>query len=133
MTKGAGPATLPAAHTPGTLVRPLASVLTQVPGGVCSVSAPSAAMISWLATMRGVTNRAERSTMVPSLTYLALAIIVDMTTLGPYVRREARPGRESDIANFHRSALPLVEADPARTAWCAIQMGPPRSASSMPL
>src|SRR4051812_4085609 len=49
---------------------------------------------------------------------------VDMTTVGLYVRLQARPGREADLANFLRSALPLVEAEPATTAWFAIQMGP---------
>jgi hypothetical protein len=37
---------------------------------VCSVSAPSAATISWLARKRGVTNTAERGTTVPSPTGL---------------------------------------------------------------
>lgn len=47
-----------------------------------------------------------------------------MTTVGLYVRLEAKPGREADVANFLKGALPLVEAEPATTAWFAIRMGP---------
>ncbi len=41
-----------------------------------------------------------------------------------YVRLEARPGLEAKVEEFLTSALPLVEAEPATTAWFAIKMGP---------
>src|SRR5919205_939187 len=50
MTNAARSATLPTAHTPGTLVRPVASVLTQVAAGVRSVSTPRDAKTASLAT-----------------------------------------------------------------------------------
>ena len=47
-----------------------------------------------------------------------------MVTVALYVRLEAKPGKESAVADFLRSALPLVNEEPATTAWFAIQMGP---------
>lgn len=41
-----------------------------------------------------------------------------------YVRLEARPGKEQEVADFLRAGLPLVEEEPATTAWFGIQMGP---------
>jgi quinol monooxygenase YgiN len=41
-----------------------------------------------------------------------------------WVRLEAKPGKESIVENFLRSALPLVEQEPATTAWFAIKLGP---------
>ena len=46
------------------------------------------------------------------------------TTVGLYVRLEAKPGREADVESFLKSAVPLVQAEPATTAWFAIRMGP---------
>jgi quinol monooxygenase YgiN len=45
-------------------------------------------------------------------------------TVALYVRLEAKPGKESAVADFLRSALPLVNEEPATTVWFAIQMGP---------
>lgn len=41
-----------------------------------------------------------------------------------YVRLEAKPGLESKVEEFLKSALPLVEAEPDTKAWFAIRMGP---------
>lgn len=41
-----------------------------------------------------------------------------------FVRVEAKPGKESEVENFLRGGLPLVEAEPATTAWFGIRMGP---------
>ena len=46
------------------------------------------------------------------------------TTVGLLVRLEAKPGREADVEGFLKSALPLVQAEPATTAWFAIRLGP---------
>ncbi len=40
------------------------------------------------------------------------------------VRLEAQPGKETEVENFLRGALPLVEEEPLTTAWFAIRMGP---------
>ena len=44
--------------------------------------------------------------------------------VGLLVRLEAKPGKEKEVDHFLRSALPLVEEEPATTAWFAIQIGP---------
>jgi len=40
------------------------------------------------------------------------------------VTLEAKPGKEAEVADFLRSALPLVEAEPATTAWFATRLSP---------
>jgi quinol monooxygenase YgiN len=49
---------------------------------------------------------------------------MDMTKLGLYVALEAKSGKEAELAAFLIGALPLVEAEPATTAWFALRMGP---------
>lgn len=41
-----------------------------------------------------------------------------------FVRLEAKPGKEAEVADFLRGGLPLVEDEPATTAWFGIQLGP---------
>jgi quinol monooxygenase YgiN len=41
-----------------------------------------------------------------------------------FVRLEAKPGQEVNVAEFLNSGLALVEAEPATTAWFAIKFGP---------
>jgi quinol monooxygenase YgiN len=45
-----------------------------------------------------------------------------MTTVGLIVRFQAKPGKEDELADFLRSAVPLVQAEPATTAWFALQI-----------
>ena len=40
------------------------------------------------------------------------------------VRLEVKPGREADVEDFLRGGLPLVQAEPATTAWFGIRLGP---------
>lgn len=47
-----------------------------------------------------------------------------MTKFALYVPLEAKPGKENEIADFLRSAVPLVEAEPGTITWYAIQEGP---------
>lgn len=47
-----------------------------------------------------------------------------MTTKALLVRLEAKPGKEDDVAEFLRSALPLVEQEPDTSPWFAVQFGP---------
>src|SRR6195952_2596716 len=47
-----------------------------------------------------------------------------MVKVALYVRLEAKPGKEEEVADFLRSGLPLAEEEPATTAWFALQMGP---------
>ena len=41
-----------------------------------------------------------------------------------WVRLDAKPGKEKEVADFLRSGLAIVQEEPATTAWFAIQMGP---------
>ena len=50
--------------------------------------------------------------------------MADMVKTALFVRLEAKPGKEADVADFLRSGLPLVQAEPATTAWFGIQLGP---------
>jgi quinol monooxygenase YgiN len=46
-----------------------------------------------------------------------------MPKLGLYVRLEAKPGKEGELESFLKSAVPLVQQEPATVAWFAIQLG----------
>ncbi|RTL79120.1 MAG: antibiotic biosynthesis monooxygenase [Hyphomicrobiales bacterium] len=45
-----------------------------------------------------------------------------MAKLGLFVALEAKAGKEQQLADFLRNALPLVEAEPATASWFAIQI-----------
>jgi quinol monooxygenase YgiN len=47
-----------------------------------------------------------------------------MTQHALYVRLEAKPGKEHEVAAFLSGAQSMVEAEPDTTAWFAIKMGP---------
>jgi quinol monooxygenase YgiN len=47
-----------------------------------------------------------------------------MTKFALYVPLEAKPGKEDEVADFLRSAVPLVNAEPGTISWYAIQEGP---------
>jgi quinol monooxygenase YgiN len=47
-----------------------------------------------------------------------------MVTLGLLVRLEAKTGREEELENFLKQALPLVDDEPATLVWFAIRLGP---------
>jgi quinol monooxygenase YgiN len=41
-----------------------------------------------------------------------------------WVRLEAKPGKESEVENFLRGGLAIVEQEPATTTWYALRLGP---------
>jgi len=47
-----------------------------------------------------------------------------MVKVALFVRLEAKPGKEAEVAEFLRGGLPLVEEEPATIAWFGIQLGP---------
>src|ERR1700682_2354655 len=47
-----------------------------------------------------------------------------MSKLALYVPLEPKPGKEKEVAEFLKSALPLVNAEPGTVTWFAIQEGP---------
>ena len=47
-----------------------------------------------------------------------------MVTVALLVRLEAKPGKETDVENFLRGGLPLVQDEPETTAWFGIRLGP---------
>jgi quinol monooxygenase YgiN len=51
-----------------------------------------------------------------------------MSKYALYVPLEAKPGKEKEVADFLRSAVPLVNAEVGTISWFAIQEGPSRFA-----
>jgi quinol monooxygenase YgiN len=47
-----------------------------------------------------------------------------MTKFALYVPLEAKPGKEKEVADFLRSAVPLVNEEQGTISWFAIQEGP---------
>jgi len=47
-----------------------------------------------------------------------------MVKVALFVRLEAKPGKEKDVERVLLSGLPLVEEEPATTAWFGIRLGP---------
>jgi len=47
-----------------------------------------------------------------------------MVKVALWVRLEAKPGKEADVEAFLRAGLPLVQAEPATTAWFGVRLGP---------
>ena len=47
-----------------------------------------------------------------------------MVKVGLFVRLEAKPGKEAEVASFLEGGLSIVEQEPATVAWFAIRMGP---------
>jgi len=47
-----------------------------------------------------------------------------MVKLALFVRLEAKPGKESAVAEFLAGALPLANAESGTTAWFALRFGP---------
>ena len=41
-----------------------------------------------------------------------------------FVRLEAKPGKEKDVEMFLKGGLPIVEQEPATTAWFGVRLGP---------
>ena len=47
-----------------------------------------------------------------------------MVKVALFVRLEAKPGKEEEVERFLLSGLPLVQEEPATTAWFGIRLGP---------
>ena len=47
-----------------------------------------------------------------------------MVHVGLLARLEAKPGKEAEVAELLKSALPLAEAEAATTVWFALKLGP---------
>ena len=47
-----------------------------------------------------------------------------MVNVALLIGLEAKPGKEDEVASFLREGLPLVQEEPATTAWFGIRMGP---------
>ncbi len=47
-----------------------------------------------------------------------------MEKLALLARLEAKPGKEQQVADLLKSALPLAEAEPGTIRWYALQLGP---------
>lgn len=53
-----------------------------------------------------------------------MAKLAEMVKLALYVRLEAKQGKETEVGEFLKGALPIVQAETGTTAWFAIRMGP---------
>jgi quinol monooxygenase YgiN len=51
-------------------------------------------------------------------------VVIAMVSVGLLVRLEAKPGKEAEVDEFLRSALPLVQEERETTAWFALRFGP---------
>ena len=47
-----------------------------------------------------------------------------MEKFGLLARVEAKPGKENEVLEFLKSALPLAEAEPDTVRWYALKIGP---------
>ena len=47
-----------------------------------------------------------------------------MVKVALFVRLEAKPGKEAAVEEFLRAGLPIVQKEPATTAWFGIRLGP---------
>jgi quinol monooxygenase YgiN len=47
-----------------------------------------------------------------------------MVSVGFLIRLQAKPGQEQAVATFLQSAVPVVEREPATTAFFAVRFGP---------
>ncbi|KQP10357.1 antibiotic biosynthesis monooxygenase [Methylobacterium sp. Leaf99] len=47
-----------------------------------------------------------------------------MVTVALLIRLEAKPGKETEVEDFLKSGVPIVEEEPSTTAWFGIRMGP---------
>ena len=47
-----------------------------------------------------------------------------MEKLAILARVEAKPGKETEVLEFLKSALPLAEGEPGTVRWYALQIGP---------
>lgn len=50
--------------------------------------------------------------------------MANTVTVGLLVRFEALPGKEAEVERFLDGGLPLVQQEPATTAWFGIRLGP---------
>ncbi len=47
-----------------------------------------------------------------------------MANVGLFVRLESKPGKETEVENFLKGGLAIVQEEPATTTWFAIRLGP---------
>lgn len=47
-----------------------------------------------------------------------------MVKVGLFVRLEAKPGKEAEVASFLEGGLAIVQGEPDTIAWFAIRLGP---------
>jgi quinol monooxygenase YgiN len=66
----------------------------------------------------------KQASLVAKIRVLATAGEKVMSKFALYVPLEAKPGKEKEVADFLRSAVPLVNAEQGTISWFAIQMGP---------
>lgn len=48
----------------------------------------------------------------------------ELAKVALFVRLEAKPGKETEVENFLRGGLAIVQQEPGTTTWFAFRMGP---------
>lgn len=56
--------------------------------------------------------------------FVAQKKLIYMEKFALLARVEAKPGKENDVLEFLKSALPLAEAEPDTVRWYALKLGP---------
>lgn len=47
-----------------------------------------------------------------------------MVRVGLWVKLQAKPGKEAEVEEFLKGALPLAQQEPETTVWLALKLGP---------
>ncbi|HEX8862490.1 MAG TPA: antibiotic biosynthesis monooxygenase [Actinomycetes bacterium] len=50
--------------------------------------------------------------------------MAEQVTVGLLVQMQAQPGKKAEVERFLDEGLPLVQREPATTAWFGIRLGP---------
>ena len=83
----------------------------------------------WTADMHAIREReVQHGLRVDTRVFMRRVMIEtggnDMVTVGLFVRLEARAGKERELEEFLKSALPLAQEEAATVAWFAVRFGP---------
>jgi quinol monooxygenase YgiN len=82
------------------------------------------ATIVWQPAIGGVISTGEHFAASGSYWRQCLRKEILMISTALFVRLEAKPGKEDEVAGFLKDALSLVQQETATVAWFGIRLGP---------
>src|SRR4051794_11755903 len=62
--------------------------------------------------------------VIENVDVLATKLLPNAVHVGLVVRLEVKPGKESDVADFLKGGLQVVQEEPETTSWFALRLGP---------